>query len=525
MAKRLFFRDWLVLALLLVPTLITAQEVTEAVDSIEVDPYEGMIIETYYTDSGELANDTIYLDDKVSEWQKNLPQYGFDECERVDTCMGNPKYAIVMKDGKKGIFDVEWKRNITEVVFDDIGFAKQTMAEDGAFISLFYAKKGIKCGIVSLYEPTNNVVSVWMDDSDEVYSLGECTTIDKKMTKKATTLLGNLMKQKQMDNLQLVVLDAKSGHLKTWIRLDQDKEKDEAGKLLVHSCAGSLTKPFHAVMALENDSLSLDSICAAKTYRHAIKSVDDDMMHQVIQNGYRRSVADRKWRELTDTGNPSTSPFILAVGYNSLANGGTMIIPTMKGDSVNVEENVFSDANLANLRDLHCGRAHLHDGSERHFLDVDALRRDVLGEIAVTHVKAVIDCNLDGFFGQERDLPMPVSRMRIPLDAEICRKPDDARFHRSFAHSLLRRRVHGHHDPGIPFDRRWSLVGNHERVVDSQVLGQRSSRLVGFDFLAIVRVWGKIGVHPSHLSRRRRDGSHPVRPVQGRLTRVPLHYG
>ena len=331
---------------------MTAQEVTAAVDSIEVDPYEGMIIETYYTDSGELANDTIYLDDEVSEWQKNLPQYGFDECERVDTCMGNHKYAIVTKDLKKGLFDMEWKKNITEIEFDDIGFAKQTIAEDGAFISLFYAKKGIKCGIVSLYEPTNNVVSVWMDDPDEVYSLDECTTIDKKMTKKATKLFGNLMKQQQMDNLQLVVLDAKSGRLKTWIRLDQDKEKDEAGKLLVHSCAGSLTKPFHAVMALENDSLSLDSICEANTYRHAIKSVDDDVMHQVIQNGYRRSVADRKWRELTDTENPSTSPFILAVGYNSLANGGTIIIPTMKGDSVNVEEKAFSDTNLANLREV-----------------------------------------------------------------------------------------------------------------------------------------------------------------------------
>ena len=134
--------------------------------------------------------------------------------------------------------------------------------------------------------------------------------------------------------------------------MDQDKEKDEAGKLLVHSCTGSLTKPFHTVMALENDSLSLDSIYGLSTYRHAIKSVDDDVMHQVILNGYRRSVADRKWRELTDTGNPSTSPFILAVGYNSLANGGTMIIPTMKADSVNIEENVFSDRHLANLREV-----------------------------------------------------------------------------------------------------------------------------------------------------------------------------
>ena len=351
MAKRLFFRDWLVLALLLVPTLMTAQEVTEAVDSIEVDPYEGMIIESIITDNGEIVEDTIYLDDEISEWQKNLPQYDLKEYEWVEFC-NNPKYAIVTKDRKKGIYDLFLQRNITEIEFRDLGFSKQTVAEDSAYISLFYATKGIKRGIISLYEPTNNVVSIWMEDPDELYSLDECTTIDKKMTKKATKLLSNLMKQKQMDNLQLVVLDAKSGRLKTWIRLDQDKEKDEAGKLLVHSCTGSLTKPFHAVMALENDSLSLDCICGAKTYRHAIKCVDDDVMHQVIQNGYRRSVADRKWRELTDTENPSTSPFILAVGYNSLANGGTMIIPTMKGDSVNVEGNAFSDTNLANLREV-----------------------------------------------------------------------------------------------------------------------------------------------------------------------------
>ena len=330
---------------------MSAQEVTEAVDSIEVDPYEGMIIESIIADSGEIVEDTIYLDDEVSEWQKNLPQYDLKEYEWVDFC-NNPKYAIVTKDRKKGIYDLFLKRNITEIEFRDLGFSKQTVAEDSAYISLFYATKGIKRGIISLYEPTNNVVSIWMDDPDELYSLDECTTIDKKMTKKATKLLGNLMKQKQMDNLQLVVLDAKSGRLKTWIRLDQDKAKDEVGKLLVHSCTGSLTKPFHTVMALDNDSLSLDSISGASTYRHAIKSVDDDVMHQVIQNGYRRSVADRKWRELTDTGNPSTSPFILAVGYNSLANGGTMIIPTMKGDSVNVEENAFSDTNLANLREV-----------------------------------------------------------------------------------------------------------------------------------------------------------------------------
>ena len=351
MAKSLFFRNWLVLAVLLVPTLTTAQEVTEAVDSIKVDPNEDMIIETYYTDDGGTANDTIYLNDEANDWQKNLPQYDLKEYEWVDIC-DNPKYAIVSKDGKKGIYDLVLHKNITEIEYRDLGFSKQTVAEDSANISMFFATKGIKRGIVSVYEPTNNVVSIWMDDPDELYSLDECTTIDKKITKKATKLLGKLLEQGQMEDAQMVVLDAKSGRLKAWVRMDRDTEKDEAGKLLVHSCSASLIKPFHAVMALENDSLSLDSVCRTMTYRSAIKTVNDEVMRQAIMNGYRRSVAERTWRELTDTENPSTSPFIIAVGYNSLAHQGTMIIPTMKADSVNVEENVFTDTNLMNLKDV-----------------------------------------------------------------------------------------------------------------------------------------------------------------------------
>ena len=349
------------MVLLHLSSVATAQEIIEVVDSISedemvgdtvsADPYEGMIIETYYSDSGDLASDTIYLDDETSEWQKSLPQYDLKEYEWVEIC-NNPKYAIVTKDGKKGIYDMILHKNITEIEYRDLGFSKQTVAEDSAYISLFYATKGIKRGIVSLYEPTNNVVSIWMDDPDELYSLDECTTIDKKITKRATKLLGNLIKHQQMENAQIVILDAKSGRLKTWVRLDRDTEKDESGKLLVHSCTGSLTKPFHTVMALENDSVSLDSTMDGVSYRQAVKACDNQMMQQAIQNGYRRSVADRKWRELTETGNPSTSPFIMAVGYNSLANGGTMIIPTMKADSVNVEEDVFSANSFVSLIEL-----------------------------------------------------------------------------------------------------------------------------------------------------------------------------
>lgn len=332
MIKRLFFRTWLALAAIMLPANLSAQEIIEAVDSIWVD------------------TDTIDLSDS-EKWKKNIPQYDLKEFEWVDICY-NPKYAIVTKNGKKGIYDMIQHKNVTEIEYRDLGFSKQTIAEDSAHISLFYATKGIKRGIVSLYEPTNDVVSMWMDDPDEVYSLDECSTIDRFMARAVKTLLEQSIKKHHLDKIQLVVLDAKTGHLNTWVALEADMEKEDAGKLLAHSCTASLTKPFHTVMALENAGLTLDSLYDGVSYRDGIRNLHNGMMQQAIKNGYRRSVADRLWRELTDTGNPATSPFIMAVGYNSLAHNGTMIIPTMKADSVNVEENVFTETNLMNLKDV-----------------------------------------------------------------------------------------------------------------------------------------------------------------------------
>lgn len=345
MKKKQVFGFWVALLSLLMPCQIMSQVIVEPVDSVWVDisPCDS-ISET------EMLVDTVRADELMNDIPI-VTQYDLKEYDWVDICY-NPKYAIVSKDGKKGIYDMILHKNVTEIEYRDLGFSKQTVAEDSANISMFYATKGIKRGIVSIYEPTNNVVSIWMDDPDEVYSLDECTTVDKKITKKVTKLLENLMKQEKMENAQIVILDAKSGRLKTWARLDRDTEKEEAGKLLVHSCTGSLIKPFHTVMALENDSVSLDSLCNGVSYREAIKRIDNSVMYHAIQNGYRKSAVDRVWRELTDTKNPSTSPFILAIGYNSLANNGTMIIPTMKADSVNLEENVFSPSNIANLKDV-----------------------------------------------------------------------------------------------------------------------------------------------------------------------------
>lgn len=361
----------LAVAAFLLPANLLAQEVIEPIDIIWVDTVaidcndvdevieivdsiytseDDMIVDSVLTETGEIMADTFRLSDG-EKWKRSLPQYDLKEYEWVDICY-NPKYAVVTKNGKKGLYDLIEHRNITDVIYRDLGFSRQTMAEDSAYISMFYATMGIKRGIVSVYEPTNDVVSIWMDDPDEVYTLEKCTTIDKGITKRAKRLLEDMIKNHSLENAQIVVLDAKTGRLKTWLALAADMENENAGKLLEHSCAGTLTKPFHTIMAMENVELTLDSLYNGLSYRKGIRQCNNEMMHHAIMRGYRHSVAERKWNALTDTRNPSTSPFIIAVGYNSLVNDGRMIIPTMRGDSISVQEDVFTPTNIAHLREV-----------------------------------------------------------------------------------------------------------------------------------------------------------------------------
>ena len=342
--------NWLAIPLLLVPISMSAQDIEEIVDSVDVDTYENMIIETYYTDTGELASDTIYLNnpnkDSAKITQDNLKEYD------IDICYGNPRYAIISKDGKKGVYDLISQENITEMEFRELNFSRRVEGKDSIIFNMFYAKKGIKHGLLGVEESTNIVMSTWNDDPEEVYSLDDCSTIDHNIAMQAKKLLEDFIHKQHMNNAQIVILDAKSGRLKTWIALDENMEKEDAGKLLVHSCTASLAKPFHTVMALENEGLPLDSICNGMSYRQGIKTFNNEVMYQAIHRGYRRKLAEGKWIEMTDTQKPSTCPLVMAVGYNSLANEGKMIVPTMKADSVYIDDGLFSFTCIANLQDV-----------------------------------------------------------------------------------------------------------------------------------------------------------------------------
>ena len=160
--KKLFLGFLIALLSTLIPCQILAQSIIEPVDSVWVD-----ITQCDSISEDEMVIDTVCADELMND----LPivtQYDLKEFEWVDICY-NPKYAIVSKDGKKGIYDMMLHKNVTEIEYRDLGFSKQTVAEDSAYISMFYATKGIKRGIVSIYEPTHNVVTIRMVDPAELY--------------------------------------------------------------------------------------------------------------------------------------------------------------------------------------------------------------------------------------------------------------------------------------------------------------------------------------------------------------------
>lgn len=283
MKKALNILAVLIMVLLQIPVNILAQEIVE-VDTTDVD---------------EAIVDTL-IEDTISDYSQYVTQYELKECDWVDFC-SNPRYAIVTKNGKKGIYDLFLQRNITEIEFRDLAYSSTDEEADENSTTIFFAKKGIKLGILGVSSANNSVFGLWMDDSNEVYSLEECTTIDENMMGYVMNVLRKFICQHQMNNAQIVVLDAASGHLKTWVAMDSDMEKENAGKLLAHSCSASLTIPF------------------------------------------------RNGKPLKNRQQDATSPFMMATGYNSLVHDGKIIIPTLKADSVEIDE-VFSSNQITNVR-------------------------------------------------------------------------------------------------------------------------------------------------------------------------------
>lgn len=153
----------LALALFMVPCSVLAQNTTERVDSTSCEEEEDWLIEVTEDENGnEVVSDTIWLGKHDATPQ--VTQYDLKECDQVNICEENPKYAIVVKNGKSGIYDMILRENITEIAFDIITYQQQMVLENGNVTSLFCVAEDSKRGKLSVDETTNTTIHVWAED-------------------------------------------------------------------------------------------------------------------------------------------------------------------------------------------------------------------------------------------------------------------------------------------------------------------------------------------------------------------------
>ena len=107
-----------------------------------------------------------YVEKMSSEYRTLIFDYPYElkDCDKVDVCAESPKYAIVSKNGKCGLYDMIHHVNVTEIAFDELKLLRHSMLESGNNASVFFVVEGLKRGKLSVDEATNNTVYVWTED-------------------------------------------------------------------------------------------------------------------------------------------------------------------------------------------------------------------------------------------------------------------------------------------------------------------------------------------------------------------------
>lgn len=74
---------------------------------------------------------------------------------------GADKYAVVYKDGLCGLYDLDNKKNVTEIRYTTIKLRNRTDSELGP-ICVFVFTEGKSKGLLSIFEENNEAVSVYL---------------------------------------------------------------------------------------------------------------------------------------------------------------------------------------------------------------------------------------------------------------------------------------------------------------------------------------------------------------------------
>ena len=303
------------------------------------------------------ATDTIGAEEAVSK--KHITQVPLELCEQIDTC-SITKFAIVTKDGKQGIYDLEKHENVTEIDFDVAGFSRRYVSEYGIEVFYFYVEKGIERGIIGVTGENNQTVSIWHDNPNYVATLDECTTIDSMMTQKCQDVLSKGLKMLNGTYGQIAVIDAQTGRLKSWVALEKDRDDYAEGKLLKQACSPrilslvGITPMLADINGSLNDKIDLcggiynigDSISirdhnwrsggyGVMTCRQALTHKSNVAMFKILLVN-RGDNAFGIWKKMTSD-EKQTNAMELAALFNGAYQKNTLTFPTLQGDSVTEE--------------------------------------------------------------------------------------------------------------------------------------------------------------------------------------------
>lgn len=291
--------------------------------------------------------------------KKSITQHKWSKYEYVDTCTA--RYAVVHDwNGRCGVYDLEKHENLTELEFRNLYFSKMMDLEDGTEAAVFYGYKGHREGIVSV-GPTGDALYISMEDKDMSYSLDNCRTIDKKITKLCRKLLKEDMKKCQGFFGQVLVMESQTGNIKAWVALqDQFKNgKFEDAPLLKHQLCSDPMKPLMATIGLVdshtswNDSVDtkcgIDSIGNMKILDHnwrrggygKVSYLDGFKWHSNIamiraMEKWNPTSLQHEWWRVSDMPREMDALEIAKI-YNIVGlNGKTVIEASVNTDSIKV---------------------------------------------------------------------------------------------------------------------------------------------------------------------------------------------
>ena len=297
--------------------------------------------------------------DSIFSPKQHIPQIPLENCYRIDTCE-EKRFAIVLKDAKCGIYDLQRHENVTNIEYDDLSFSRRHIAEDNTEIFYFYAEKGIEQGIIGVYGNNNQTLGIWHDNPEYVGSLDECTTIDTAISKKCKSLLQKGMGALDGTYGQIAVIDAQNGRLKAWVALEKKDNGFSDAKLLrnVFSPRSIITVGTAAVLADIGANLE-DSIDVSNgvydtedglkirdhnwrtggygkmTIREALVKKSNVAMYKMIQVAMGNERAHDVWQKMMEHPH-STNAMEIAASTWSINHEDASVYPTLKGDSVEV---------------------------------------------------------------------------------------------------------------------------------------------------------------------------------------------